>query len=240
VRQNLNVLRMDIDIAGFLTGFIRVPGGLFFMGSNFDRDDQWPMVRVQLNDFYLSAFVVTQELFEAVMGFNHSQFRGLRLPVTNVSHDEANDFCFALSSMFPGKTFRLPTEAEWERAATSGSRYRYAGSDNIDEVAWYHGNSNNRPQAVGLKKPNAIGLYDMSGNVWEWCSDVYSTKYAGCPWPISPVLKNPTGRLSVGNNKVLRGGCFLFHKEVCAVRSRSRRPPSGRASYVGFRVVMED
>ena len=231
---------MDIDIAGFLTGFIRVPGGLFFMGSNFDRDDQWPMVRVQLNDFYLSAFVVTQELFEAVMGFNHSQFRGLRLPVTNVSHDEANDFCFALSSMFPGKTFRLPTEAEWERAATSGSRYRYAGSDNIDEVAWYHGNSNNRPQAVGLKKPNAIGLYDMSGNVWEWCSDVYSTKYAGCPWPISPVLKNPTGRLSVGNNKVLRGGCFLFHKEVCAVRSRSRRPPSGRASYVGFRVVMED
>jgi formylglycine-generating enzyme required for sulfatase activity len=240
VRQNLNVLRMDIDIAGFLTGFIRVPGGLFFMGSNFDRDDQWPMVRVQLDDFYLSAFVVTQELFEAVMGFNHSQFRGLRLPVTNVSHDEANDFCFALSSMFPGKTFRLPTEAEWERAATSGSRYRYAGSDNIDEVAWYHGNSNNRPQAVGLKKPNAIGLYDMSGNVWEWCSDVYSTKYAGCPWPISPVLKNPTGRLSVGNNKVLRGGCFLFHKEVCAVRSRSRRPPSGRASYVGFRVVMED
>jgi formylglycine-generating enzyme required for sulfatase activity len=230
---------MDIDIAGFLTGFIRVPGGLFFMGSNFDRDDQWPMVRVQLDDFYLSAFVVTQELFEAVMGFNHSQFRGLRLPVTNVSHDEANDFCFALSSMFPGKTFRLPTEAEWERAATSGSRYRYAGSDNIDEVAWYHGNSNNRPQAVGLKKPNAIGLYDMSGNVWEWCSDVYSTKYAGCPWPISPVLKNPTGRLSVGNNKVLRGGCFLFHKEVCAVRSRSRRPPSGRASYVGFRVVME-
>ena len=209
------------------------------MGSNFDRDDQWPMVRVQLDDFYLSAFVVTQELFEAVMGFNHSQFRGLRLPVTNVSHDEANDFCFALSSMFPGKTFRLPTEAEWERAATSGSRYRYAGSDNIDEVAWYHGNSNNRPQAVGLKKPNAIGLYDMSGNVWEWCSDVYSTKYAGCPWPISPVLKNPTGRLSVGNNKVLRGGCFLFHKEVCAVRSRSRRPPSGRASYVGFRVVME-
>ncbi len=240
MRQNLNVLRMDIDIAGFLTGFIRVPGGLFFMGSNFDRDDQWPMVRVQLDDFYLSAFVVTQELFEAVMGFNHSQFRGLRLPVTNVSHDEANDFCFALSSMFPGKTFRLPTEAEWERAATSGSRYRYAGSDNIDEVAWYHGNSNNRPQAVGLKKPNAIGLYDMSGNVWEWCSDVYSTKYAGCPWPISPVLKNPTGRLSVGNNKVLRGGCFLFHKEVCAVRSRSRRPPSGRASYVGFRVVMED
>jgi formylglycine-generating enzyme required for sulfatase activity len=230
---------MEIDISGFMTGFIRVEGGLFFMGSNFDRDDLWPMVRVQLDDFYLSEFVVTQDLFESVMGFNHSQFRGLRLPVTNVSHDEANDFCFALSSMFPGKTFRLPTEAEWERAATSGSRYRYAGSDNIDEVAWYHGNSNNRPQAVGLKKPNAIGLYDMSGNVWEWCSDVYSTKYAGCPWPISPVMKNPTGRLSVGNNKVLRGGCFLFHKEVCAVRARSRRPPSGRASYVGFRVVME-
>jgi formylglycine-generating enzyme required for sulfatase activity len=230
---------MEIDISGFMTGFIRVEGGLFFMGSNFDRDDLWPMVRVQLDDFYLSEFVVTQDLFEFVMGFNHSQFRGLRLPVTNVSHDEANDFCMALTTMFPGKKFRLPTEAEWERAATAGTRHRYAGSDKVDDVAWYHGNSNNRPKNVGLKKPNDIGLYDMSGNVWEWCSDVYSNKYAGCPWPISPVMKNPTGRLSVGNNKVLRGGCFLFHKEVCAVRARSRRPPSGRASYVGFRLVME-
>jgi formylglycine-generating enzyme required for sulfatase activity len=230
---------MEIDIAGCLTGFIRVEGGLFFMGNNFNRDDQWPMVRVQLDDFYLSEFVVTQDLFEAVMGFNFSQFRGERLPVTNVNYDEANAFCSTLTSLVPGKKFRLPTEAEWERAATSGTRYRYAGSDNVDEVGWYHGNSNNRPKVVGLKKPNSIGLYDMSGNVWEWCSDVYSTKYAGCPWPISPILKNPVGRLAFGNNKVLRGGCFLFHKEVCAVRSRSRRPPSGRASYVGFRVVME-
>ena len=119
---------MEIDIGGFVTGFIKVKGGLFFMGNNFDRDDRWPMVRVQLDDFYLSEFVVTQQLFEAVMGYNHSQFRGLRLPVTNVSHDEAQAFCTALAGLLPGKKFRLPTEAEWERAATAGTRYRYAGS----------------------------------------------------------------------------------------------------------------
>lgn len=232
-------MRIEVDIAGVLTGFISVKGGLFFMGSNFDRDDRWPLVRVELDEFFLSEYAVTQELFAAVMGYNHSQFRGNRLPVTNVSHDEAQAFCKALSALLPEKRFRLPTEAEWERAATAGTRHRYAGSEKVDEVGWYHGNSQNRPKAVGLKKPNAIGLYDMSGNVWEWCADVYSTRYAGWPWPISPVLKNPSGRLSAGNNRVVRGGCFLFHKEVCAVRSRSRRPPSGRASYVGFRVVME-
>lgn len=209
------------------------------MGSNFSRDDRWPRVRVSLTGFHLSEYLVTQDLFQQVMGFNRSHFKGPRFPVTNVNYDEAGAFCHRLMEMMPGRVFRLPTEAEWERAAISGAGYRYAGSDLVDEVGWYHGNSGIKLQPVGLKKPNGAGLYDMSGNVWEWCSDWYRDKYARRPWPLVSTIHNPRGKLEAGNNRVVRGGCFLFHQEVCAVRARSRRPPAGQASYVGFRLLME-
>jgi formylglycine-generating enzyme required for sulfatase activity len=232
-------LRTEIKISQQAIGFIRIGGGAFFMGSNLTVTDRRPMVRVKLSDFYMAEYPVTQPLFEAVMGYNRSHFRGDRLPVTNISYDDAVAFCRRLMELSPGKVFRLPTEAEWEWAASSGWPHRFAGSDDPNEVAWHEGNSGARLQPVGQKKPNAFGLFDMSGNVWEWCSDVYRNKYADRPWPLTPTLINPAGSRNEGNNRVLRGGCYLFNTEVCAVRTRSRRPPSGYSAYVGFRVVME-
>lgn len=209
------------------------------MGSNLTPTDRRPMVRVKLSDYFISEYTVTQSLFEAVMGYNRSHFRGDRLPVINVSYEDAVAFCRRLTDLAPGKVFRLPTEAEWEWAASCGKSNRFAGSDDADEVAWHQGNSKATLQPVGMKKPNQFGLFDMSGNVWEWCLDVYRNKYADRPWPLTPTLQNPKGSRTEGNNRVLRGGCYLFNTEVCAVRTRSRRPPTGYAAYVGFRLVME-
>jgi formylglycine-generating enzyme required for sulfatase activity len=232
-------MRTEINISGASLGFVHVKGGTFFMGSNFSRSDRWPMVRVSLSDFHMAEYPVNQSLFLELMGFNRSLFQGQDLPVTNVSHEDAVLFCERFSERVPGRKFRLPTEAEWEWAASSGQSERYAGSNDIEEVGWYTANSDAQLKRAGLKKPNSLGIYDMSGNVWEWCSDIYRNKYASRPWPLTPTLSNPAGHNKPGNNRVLRGGCYLFDKEVCAVRTRSRRPPSGYASYVGFRMVME-
>lgn len=231
--------RTVIEVFGMPVGFVKLPGTVFFMGSNLNTSDRWPRVRVSVDSFLMSEYVVTQALFETVMGFNRSHFKGERLPVTNVSFQDAAGFCERISEALPGHHFRLPTEAEWERAATAGGRHRFAGSDNPGEVAWHLGNSRAELQPVGLKKPNAVGLYDMSGNVWEWCQDGYRNKYANRPWPLTPLLHDPRGKRKDFNNRIVRGGCFLVHADLCDIRTRSRRPQLGQCSYVGFRLVMD-
>jgi len=176
--------------------FVQVKGGTFTRdGSN-----------VTVGDFYICKYEVTQELWEEVMGNNPSEFtEGENLPVENVSWDDAQEFIRKLNSI-TGKKYRLPTEAEWEFAARGGNNskgYKYSGSDDINQVAWYDDNSGNRTYPVGQKAPNELGIYDMSGNVWEWCSDWYGDYPSGA-------VTNPTGPVN-GSNRVFRGGSWDYY-----------------------------
>jgi formylglycine-generating enzyme required for sulfatase activity len=165
---------------------------------------------------------------------NPSATKGNNLPVTNITWDEAQVFVQKLSEM-TGMHFRLPTEAEWEYAARGGERskgYTYAGSDNIDEVGWYNGNSGNTPHAVGQKQPNELGIYDMTGNIWEYCFD-WHTAYS------AQAQTNPTGA-ATGEKHVLRGGCYHYDSKNCTSTNRHSyyTPDNGGAS-TGLRIVLE-
>ena len=189
---------------------IKVEGGTFSMGATSEQEYdalscEKPVHSVTLSDYYIGETEVTQELWEAVMGSNPSYFEGdNQRPVENVSWNDCQKFIKKLNRL-TGKEFRLPTEAEWEYAARGGkySRgYKYSGSDNADEVAWYDSNSGSKTHPVKTKKDNELGLYDMSGNVWEWCNDWW-----GCYQSNSQT--NPTGP-SEGESRVLRGGGWCY------------------------------
>jgi formylglycine-generating enzyme required for sulfatase activity len=152
-------------------------------------------------------------------------------PITGVSWNDAKAYCEWLSQK-TGKTYRLPTEAEWEYAARGGSKsvgYKYSGSNNIDEVAWYDGNSGSKTHPVGQKKANELGIYDMSGNVWEWCGDWYGS-YS------SSSQTNPIGAAS-GSNRVFRGGSWYFIAIYCRSANRDDSTPDTRNGSIGFRLV---
>ena len=151
-------------------------------------------------------------------------------PVVHVSWNDAVSFAEWLSKE-TGQTWRLPTEAEWEYAARGGDTSIYAGSNNMDIVGWYHQNSNNTTHPVGQKNPNGFGIFDMSGNVWEWCNDWFGIDY----YKISPPT-NPRGPVS-GSSKVLRGGGFSHYARYCRISHRHNRGPNVRNSYNGFRLV---
>ena len=209
---------------------VLVHAGSFTMGAREDKNanqDEYPNHRVRLTrDYYLAATEVTQALFEAVMGYNPSgNNHGGNYPVVQVSYNDAVAFCARLTSMV-GRQFRLPAEAEWEFAAQGVN-----GTENISEEAWFFGNSNNSPHPVAKKKPNALGLYDMLGNVWEWCSDWYGDYSSG-------ENKDPVGPSS-GDLRVLRGGSWYYFAEYCRITNRNGRIPTYRSDNVGFRVVME-
>ena len=198
---------------------VKVKGGTFQMGSN-DKEaqnDEKPVHRVTLSDFSIGATEVTQAQWKAVMNNNPSYFKGDDLPVERVSWDDIQGFLRKINSL--SKTqYRLPTEAEWEYAARGGNAsrgYQYSGSNNIDEVAWYKNNSNRKTHTVGTKKANELGLYDMSGNVWEWCNDWYDENY----YKNSPA-QNPKGAQS-GSNRVFRGGGWNYDAERCRPTFRS-------------------
>ena len=212
-----------------------VEGGTFLMGGqdNEVQEDENPAHNVTLNTFYIGKYPVTQAQWRAVMNTNPSHFKGDNLPVEQVSWEDAVEFCHRLSKL-TGKTYRLPTEAEWEYAARGGQQskgYKYAGSNNIDTVAWYDKNSGSTTHPVGQKNPNELGLYDMSGNVWEWCNDWYAADY----YKNSPA-NNPTGPTS-GTSRVLRGGSWRSYAQRCRSAYRDNFTPSIRDRNRGFRLV---
>jgi len=238
--------------------FIRVEGGTFVMGNAADNcccfSAELPARNVTINGFYMSRHQVTQREWLEVMGANPSHFRGDHLLVENVSWFDVIEFAneksrrAGLTPVYSingtgtdrivtwnraANGYRLPTEAEWEFAARGGhgspGGFIYSGSDNANLVAWHAGNSGGRTQAVGQLRPNALGLYDMSGNVWEWVWDWFG------PYP-SAAQANPAGASS-GANRVLRGGSWSYSDWGTRSTFRYWFIPSSRSFSLGFRLV---
>jgi formylglycine-generating enzyme required for sulfatase activity len=212
---------------------VQIPSGTFQMGSN-ENDDEKPIHSVTLSSFKMSKYEVTQKQWTDIMGTNPSSFKNCdNCPVENVSWNDVQGFIKKLNNK-TGKRYRLPTEAEWEYAARGGQNYKYAGSNNIESVAWYgYEKSGKKTHPIGQKSPNGYGLYDMSGNVWEWCEDVWHDNYSGAP-------TNGRAWTSGGNSayRVLRGGSWYSNSEDCRSANRNDYAPTFRLSNNGFRLVL--
>ncbi len=214
-----------------------VAGGTFTMGATSEQGsdadyDEKPAHQVTLSNYYIGETEVTQALWHAVMGSNPSFRKGVNLPVELVSWDDCQEFIKELNRI-TGKKFRLPTEAEWEYAARGGYKskgYKYSGSNNINNVAWYDGNSSHKTHPVKTKQPNELGIYDMSGNVWEWCSD-WMGSYS------SNAQTNPTGP-STGSIRVNRGGGCNSDAWNCRVSDRLNGTPGSREFDLGLRLAL--
>ena len=261
-------------IDNIIRNMVYVSGGTFTMGANSEQEeeigdeigdeinyDETPTHQVTLSSFSIGRHEVTQEEWKAVMGSNPSEFVGAQLPVENVSWNDCQKFIKKLNAI-TGKTFRLPTEAEWEFAARGGNKskhYEYSGSNDLDEVAWYYENSGDKKitftwdidgnseedideqidlgieanhcktHQIMKKKPNELGIYDMSGNISEWCSDWYGV-YS------SSRQVNPKGASS-GSSRVIRGGNLINLTNNCRVSSRGKSAPDNCYSNVGFRLA---
>jgi len=215
--------------------FVWVEGGCFQMGDIFgDGDnDEKPVHEVCVVSFGMSRYEVTQGRWQKIMGNNPSRFtKGKNYPVEQVSWDDTQGFIRKLNS-HSGRCFRLPTEAEWEYAARSGGKKeKYAGSSDVDQLGWYAGNSGDSTHPVGMKEPNGLGLYDMSGNVWEWSSDWYGKNY----YQQSP-CNNPQGPSS-GSFRVIRDGCWNGSSWLARSTNRDRFKPGYRLDNLGFRLVL--
>lgn len=228
-----------LTVNGVSFSMVKVNGGTFLMGATPEqgdeaRENEKPVHQVTLSDFYIGQTEVTQELWLAVMGTNPSHHTGdLQRPVDKVSWEDCQEFISRLSQQ-TGMAFRLPTEAEWEYAARGGDRskgFKYAGSNNMDAVAWHSANSNNTTHPVATKAPNELDLYDMTGNVWEWCYDWYTLYTA-------EAQTDPMGPVS-GNNRVLRGGCWNGGGNYNRISFRDNFTPTGSNSSGGLRLVLD-
>jgi len=227
---------------------VLIPKGTFMMGSpaseELRQEDETQHEVTISKGYYLGVYEVTQAQYETVMGKNPSHFQGAivgnenaDLPVENVSWDDAVEFCKKLSDLpeekKAGRLYRLPTEAEWENACRAGSKTAYLFDDEeglLPEYGWFNRNSSNRTHTVGLLEPNAWGLYDMHGNVWEWCSDWYGEYPQGA-------VRNPTGP-KVGSDRVCRGGSWNGVASYCRSALRYWYVPSFRNNYLGFRLAL--
>ena len=218
---------------------VKVEAGSFNMGATPEMrspyKDEKPAHRVTMtNDYYIGKYEVTQALWQAVMGSNPSKFKGDDLPVEMVSWGDCQDFISKLNAM-TGKHFRLPTESEWEYAARGGKKsrgYQYSGSKTLGDVAWYDGNSGSKTHAVGTKQPNELGIYDMAGNVWEWCQD-WKGSYSSSP------QANPTGAVG-GSYRVIRGGNWRDSARGCRSSGRFGLTPGYRDFSLGLRLVLSE
>ena len=231
-----------LEVNGVKFNMMCVEGGTFMMGATADyaeaEADEKPQHEVTLSDYYIGQTEVTQQLWQAVMGYNPSSFKGDNLPVESVSWDECQQFVEKLSQM-TGLYFRLPTEAEWEYAARGGNRskgYTYAGSNNADSVAWHIWNTTSL-QEVGQLQSNELGIYDMTGNVWEFCSDYYA------PYPTEAQV-NPQGpQTTSSKQRVTRGGGWRQNPGFDTSLSYCRvinRASLGKRDIVGLRIVLDE
>ncbi len=226
-----------ITVNGVSFTMVAVEGGTFKMGATSEQgndadSDEKPVHSVTLSDYYIGETEVTQELWEAVMGSNPSYFKGSQKPVEQVSWNDCKEFITKLNKL-TGKNFRLPAEAEWEYAARGGNKskgYKYSGSNTIGNVAWYTDNSSSKTHDVKTKTPNELGIYDMSGNVYEWCEDWYGNYSSGSQ-------TNPTGP-STGSYRVLRGGSWRGSAKGCRVSYRNNSNPGYRDDSSGFRLAL--
>lgn len=224
-------------IDNLISNMVYVEGGTFTMGATAEQgsdagDMEKPPHQVTVSSFYICKYEVTQRLWQVVMGSNPSNYKIDDFPVETVSWFDCQEFITKLNNI-TGKQFRLPTEAEWEFAARGGNKskgYKYSGSNYIDDVAWYLDYSLSNHHAVGSKKPNELGLYDMSGSVWEYCQDWYG----GYP---SAAQTNPRGA-EQGSYRVQRGGSWNDKPEGCRVSKRGLANPSLSFSHVGLRLAM--
>ena len=224
----------DAILRELIDNMVYVEGGTFQMGSTIsDYSDEKPVHTVTVLSFYIGKTEVTQEQWQTVMGNNPSEFKDAKRPVERVSWDDCQEFITKLNTL-TGKRFRLLTEAEWEFAARGGNQsqgYIYSGSNTIDDVAWYGSNSGSTTHNVGKKAPNELGLYDMSGNVWEWCQDWHDYSY----YDNSPQA-NPTGPSS-GAYRVCRGGGWSLGIEYCRAAYRGSDAPTFKGSDLGLRIA---
>ncbi len=246
--------RLTLDLGNKVTmKLVLIPAGKFMMGSTADEQEkaaanvmeatgdkadfsnEGPQREVTISKaFYMGVYLVTQEQYEQIMGENPSHFKGEQNPVECVSWDDAVEFCKKLSRK-TGKTVTLPTEAHWEYACRAGSKTRFCfgdADDKLGDYAWYTMNSDHKTHPVGQKKPNAWGLYDMHGNVHEWCWDWYADDYANAN------KTDPTGPAS-GAFRVLRGGTWGHYSPICRSARRGGLSPDSRDQFTGFRVSMD-
>ena len=208
-----------LNVNGVQYKMIRVEGGTFQMGSNDGDSDEKPVHSVTLSSYYIGQTEVTQALWKAVKGNNPSSFKGDNLPVENVSWEDCQTFIRKINQL-TGQKFRLPTEAEWEFAAIGGKNsrgYKYSGSSTLDDVAWYDNNSGGKTHPVATKQANELGLYDMIGNVCEWCEDLHNTS---------------------SSDRVYRGCSYFYAYGQCRVSDRSWNKPSYRYYSLGLRLAM--
>jgi formylglycine-generating enzyme required for sulfatase activity len=212
---------------------VYVEGGTFLMGGSSGESDEKPVHSVTLSSFNIGKYEVTQAQWKSVMGSNPSYFKDCdQCPVESVSWNDVQDFIRKLNAQ-TGKNYRLPTEAEWEYAAKGGKSskgHTYSGSNNLNLVAWYSGNSVNTTHIVGGKQTNELGIYDMSGNVWEWCFDWYG-------FYDSESDTNPKGASS-GQGHVFRGGSWINMSKGCRPADRDWYNPSFAYNSGGFRLVL--
>ena len=237
--------KMDISVNGVTFTMVLVEGGTFTMGATSEQtgadSDEKPAHQVTLSDYYIGQTEVTQALWKAVMGETPTSDGdqwgpeiglGDNYPAYYISDNDVLSFISKLNSL-TGRTFRMPTEAEWEYAARGGNKskgYLYSGGNTLDNVGWYYENSSSKTHPVAQKSANELGLYDMSGNVWEWCSDWYGS-YSSLP------QTNPTGP-STGSSRVLRGGSWLSKASCCRVAFRDYFSPSGLSCDWGVRLAL--
>ena len=243
IQKQLQVLRDSIALLQrellaknrlhFEPEMVFVEGGTFQMGSAFGVDYDRPVHAVTLSSFYIGKYEVTQKQWLEVMGSNPSAFTNCdQCPVESVSWNDVQDYIQRLNAQ-TGKQYRLPTEAEWEFAARGGLEgkgYVYSGSNDLQEVGYFYDNSNGETHSVGNKRPNELGIFDMSGNVSEYCNDWYGA-YGSNP------VKNPQGPAS-GDYRVLRGGSWYDYAQNCRSANRDVDDPDGRIDLLGFRLVL--